>query len=159
MMMPSIYNNGLQIVQSPGYVAVQKEMIHETRVIPTKNSVVKDEPGMTQWLGHSIGRWDGDSLVVTVKGFNGRAPYRGAGLNMTLTERYTRTGSETLEYQFTVDDPTIWTQPWTGKFTFIKDESQYELVEYACHEGNYGMTNILSAARSRDKENSAPAGD
>ena len=158
MMMPSIYNNGLQIVQSPGYVAVQKEMIHETRIIPTVNNETANTADVKQWLGHSSGRWEGDTLVVTVQGFNGRAPYRGAGKNLTLTERYRRTGPETLEYQFTVNDPSIWTKPWTGKFNFVKDDSQYELVEYACHEGNYGMTNILSAARSKDKQNNDPAG-
>ncbi len=158
LMMPSIYNNGLQIVQSPGYMAIQKEMIHETRIIPTVNNEVASTADVTQWLGHSSGQWEGDTLVVTVQGFNGRAPYRGAGKNLTLTERYRRTGPETLEYQFTVNDPSIWTKPWTGKFNFVKDDSQYELVEYACHEGNYGMTNILSAARSKDKANNDPAG-
>ena len=158
LMMPGVYNNGLQIVQSPGYMAVQKEMIHETRIIPTINSEVANTGDVTQWLGQSSGQWEGDTLVVTVQGFNGRAPYKGAGKNLTLTERYRRTGPETLEYQFTVDDPSIWTRPWTGKFNFVKDDSQYELVEYACHEGNYGMTNILSAARSKDKQNSDPAG-
>ena len=151
LMMPGIYNNGLQIVQSPGYVAIQKEMIHETRIIPT-TAKPHLGPKLKQWLGSSRGHWEGDTLVVEVKGFNGRATYRGAGENMTLTERYRRVGENTLEYEFTVDDPTIWTRPWTGMFRFAKDDSQYELVEYACHEGNYGMTNILSAARSKDDE-------
>ena len=78
---------------------------------------------------------------------------------MTLTERYRRVGPDTLEYQFTVNDPTIWTAPWTGMFNFRKDDSQYELVEYACHEGNYGMTNILSAARARERRAEEPAGE
>jgi hypothetical protein len=69
-----------------------------------------------------------------------------------MTERYTRTGPDTLEYRFTIDDPTVWTAPWTGMFTYVRGEAQYELVEYACHEGNYGMTNILSGARSREAE-------
>lgn len=151
LMMPSIYNNGLQIAQSPGYVAIQKEMIHETRVIPTAEREHLDA-GIKQWLGSSRGHWEGATFVVEVKGFNGRAAYRGAGENMTLTERYTRVSENRLRYEFTVDDPTIWTQPWTGMFHFDKDDGQYELVEYACHEGNYGMTNILSAARARDAE-------
>lgn len=153
LMMPSIYNNGLQIVQSPGYVAIQKEMIHETRIVPT---TARPHLGskLKQWLGSSRGRWEGDTLVVEVRGFNGRAPYRGAGENLTLTERFRRVGENTLEYEFTVNDPTIWTKPWTGTFQFAKDDSQYELVEYACHEGNYGMTNILSAARSKEKTES-----
>ena len=153
LMMPGIYNNGLQIVQSPGYVAIQKEMIHETRVIPT-TAKPHLGPKLKQWLGSSRGHWEGDTLVVQVKGFNGRAAYRGSSENMILTERYRRIDENTLEYQFTVDDPTVWTRPWTGMFRYAKDDSQYELVEYACHEGNYGMTNILSAARSKDKTES-----
>jgi hypothetical protein len=157
MMMPGIYNNGLQIVQSPGYVAIQKEMIHETRVIPTTEKPAPSER-RRQWLGHSRGRWEGDTLVVEVTGFNGRAGFRGAGENMLLTERYRRVGPELLEYQFTVEDPTIWTEPWTGMFHFVLDDGQYELVEYACHEGNYGMRNILSAARAREREQGEAGG-
>ncbi len=150
MMMPGVYNNGLQIVQSPGFVAIQKEMIHETRVIPT-DARPHVGPDVTQWLGDSRGWWEGDTLVVEVTNFNGRVSYRGAGENMTLVERYTRTGPDTLEYEFTVDDPAIWTRPWTATFTFGKDDDQYELVEYACHEGNYGMRNILSGARADER--------
>ena len=149
MMMPGVYNNGLQIQQSPGYVAVQKEMIHETRVIPTTQ---KERTGIRQWLGSSRGTWDGDTLVVEVTDFNGRSLYRGAGEDLKLTERYRLVDQDTLEYRFTIDDPTIWTAPWTGMFHFKRDEAQYELVEYACHEGNYGMRNILSAARAKDRE-------
>ena len=89
--------------------------------------------------------------MVEVTGFNGRASYRGSDENLRLVETYRRVGSDTLEYQFTIDDPTIWTGPWTGMFRFVKDDTQYELVEYACHEGNYGMTNILSGARAKEK--------
>ena len=158
MMMPGVYNNGLQIVQSPGYVAIQKEMIHETRVIPT---AARPHLGadLKQWLGSSRGRWEGDTLVVDVTGFNGRASYLGSDENLRLVERYRRVGPDTLEYQFTIDDPTIWTSPWTGMFRFVKDDTQYELVEYACHEGNYGMTNILSGARAKEKLVNEPAGE
>ena len=150
MMMPSIYNNGLQIVQGPGHVAIQKEMIHETRVIATepRPAVGAD---VTSWLGDPRGHWEGDTLVIETANFNGRAPYRGASENLILTERFTRLGPTTLEYQFTMNDPTVWTQPWTGMFRFDKDDDQYELVEYACHEGNYGMTNILSGSRAIEK--------
>ena len=149
LMMPSIYNNGLQITQSPGYVAVQKEMIHETRVIPTESRPAIGT-AITSWLGEVRGSWDGDTLVVETTHLNGRAGYRGSSENLTLTERFTRLGPTVLEYQFTMDDPTVWTRPWTGSFRFDKDDDQYELVEYACHEGNYGMTNILSGARARE---------
>ncbi|MEE2613430.1 MAG: VOC family protein [Acidobacteriota bacterium] len=151
MMMPGIYNNGLQIVQGPGHVAVQKEMIHETRVIPTEPRPALG-PNLTSWLGTAQGRWDGDTLVVETTNFNGRAPYRGSGENLTLVERFTRLGPTTLEYQFTIDDPTVWTRPWTGMFRYDKDDDQYELVEYACHEGNYGMTNILSGSRAIEQQ-------
>ena len=154
MMLPRVYNNGLQVVQGPGFVAIQKEMIHETRVIPTDGRPHLGA-NVTQWLGDSRGRWEGDTLVVEVTNFNGKFSYRGSGENMTLIERYRRTGPDTLVYAFTVDDPTIWTAPWTGMFTFGKDDDQYELVEYACHEGNYGMTNILSGARAEEREQAA----
>ena len=156
MMMPSIYNNGLQIVQSPGNVAIQKEMIHETRVISTEPREGFGE-GLKTWLGDSHGRWEGDTLVIEVRNLNGRTSYLGSSENMKLTQRFTRTGPNTLEYQFTVEDPAVWTEPWTGMFTFIRDDSQYELVEYACHEGNYGMTNTLSAARTIDAREAAAA--
>jgi hypothetical protein len=110
---------------------------------------------MTSYLGHSQGRWEGDTLVVESTHFNGGAPFQGSSQDMTLVERYTRIGPNTLEYQFTVDDPTVWTRPWTAMFRWDLDESQYELVEYACHEGNYGMRNILSGARARDAEQDA----
>ena len=114
-------------------------------------------PDLKQWLGDSRGHWEGDTLVVETANFNGRASYRGAGESLRLTERYTRVGPETLEYRFTIDDPTIWTKPWTGMFHFVRDDTQYELVEYACHEGNYGMSNILSGARAREREAAAAA--
>ena len=148
---PGGYNNGLQIVQGPGYVAITREMVHETRVIPTEPRP-RVGPAVTSYLGHSQGRWDGNTLVVESTNFNGGAPIQGSSKEMTLVERYTRIGPGTLEYRFTVDDPTVWTQPWTAMFRWDLDDSQYELVEYACHEGNYGMQNILSGARARDAE-------
>ena len=158
--MPQVYNNGLQIMQGPGFVAVQREMIHETRIIPT-NGQPNLGSKVTSYLGDASGHWENDTLVVESRNFNGNAPFRrgggfgsgyGASASLTLTERYTRTSPNTLEYQFTFDDPETWTQPWTGSFTFVRDDSQYELVEYACHEGNYGMFNILTGARFRDRE-------
>ena len=149
MMMPSVYNNGLQIVQGPGYVAITKEMIHETRIIPTAPRPVAG-PGLALWLGVPQGRWEDDTLVITTTNFNSRASYRGSTGDLTLIERYRLIGPGMLEYQFTIDDPQVWTRPWTAMFRFEKDDGQYELVEYACHEGNYGMTNILSGSRAQD---------
>ena len=150
---PGVYNNGFQIVQGPGHVAMQVEMLHETRVIPTAPRPHLG-PDITSWRGDARGRWEGDTLVVDITNFNGRVPYQGSSDTLTMTERYTRTGPDTLEYRFTLDDPTVWTRPWTGMFTYVRGETQYELVEYACHEGNYGMTNILSGARAREAEES-----
>lgn len=150
MMMPGIYNNGLQIVQGPGFVAIQKEMIHETRSIPTKPREPLGE-NLTSWLGDPQGRWDGDTLVVETRQFNGRGSYRGTTAGMNLTERFTRVGPAKLMYEFTVEDPAVWVQPWTAMFAFDLDGEQYELVEYACHEGNYGMFNILSGARAKER--------
>ncbi len=157
LMFPGVYNNGLQIYQGPGFVAIQKEMIHETRVIPTSPRP-KDGPGLTSWLGSAQGRWDGDTLVVETTNLNARASFRGSSPDMILTERFTRISPTRLEYQFTVDDPVVWTAPFTGRFTYDLDDEQYELVEYACHEGNYGMFNILSGARARDREAAEAAG-
>ncbi|MDE0125055.1 MAG: VOC family protein [Bryobacterales bacterium] len=157
MMMPGIYNNGLQIVQGPGFVAIQKEMIHETRAIPTRQREPLDER-LQSWLGDSQGRWEGDTLVIETRRFNGRSPYRGTSEGMELTERFTRIGPARLAYEFTVNDPAVWVRPWTATFAFDLDDAQYELVEYACHEGNYGMFNILSGARARDREAARAAG-
>lgn len=148
---PGGYNNGLQIVQGPGYVAIQREMIHETRVVPTTPQPQMSDR-ISAYQGSALGRWEGNTLVVETTNFNGGASFRGTTENLTLTERYTRVAAGVLEYQFTVDDPTVWTRPWTGMFRWDLDPSQYELVEYSCHEGNYGMTNILSGARARDAE-------
>ncbi len=148
---PGGYNNGLQIVQGPGYVAIQREMIHETRVVPTTPQPPLSD-GISSYQGSARGRWEGNTLVVETTNFNGGASFRGTTENLTLTERYTRVAPGVLEYRFTVDDPNVWTRPWTGMFRWDLDPSQYELVEYSCNEGNYGMTNILSGARARDAE-------
>ena len=142
---PSGYNNGVQIVQGPGYVAITKEMLHETRIVPVQDGrhVGAD---VTTWSGDARGRWDGDTLVVEVANFNGRSSLFGASKNARLTERFTRIGPDQIEYLFIVEDPAVWTRPWTGRMTISKDDSQYELVEYACHEGNYAMVNSLSGA-------------
>jgi hypothetical protein len=147
---PSGYNNGVQIVQGPNVVAIQKEMIHETRVIPT-NAGPHLSPKIRTWAGDARGRWEGETLVAEITNMNGRAGLSGAGPNAKMTERYTRLGPTELEYRFTVEDPATWTRPWTGRMTLSLDPDQYELVEYACHEANYSMINSLSAARAEEK--------
>ena len=115
MMFPAIYNNGLQITQGPGFVTIQKEMVHESRVIPTTPREPLGE-NLETWLGDPQGRWEGDSLVIETTNFNGRAGFSGSSPEMTLIERYTRLSPTVLEYQFTVDDPTVWTESFTGRF-------------------------------------------
>ena len=153
MMMPTVYNNGLQIVQGPGFVAITKEMIHETRVIPTAPRERLGED-LDLWLGDPQGRWEGDTLIVETTNFDdrvssiGRPIWASSSDALTLTERFRRIGPMTMEYEFTIDDPKIWTRPWTATFRFDRDDTQYELVEYACHEGNYAMTGILAGGRA-----------
>jgi hypothetical protein len=105
---------------------------------------------MRQWMGDSRGRWEGDTLVVDTINFTDRTIFRGSGANLHLTERFTRLDADTLEYRFTVEDPTTWTRPWTATYPMVRTIGQ--MYEFACHEGNYGLRNILSAARYEEKE-------
>ena len=155
-MMPVGYNAGNQIVQSPGYVALRNEMIHETRIIPLDGRPHVSRV-LSAYMGDSRGRWEGDTLVVettnlngqTGVGANGRALYTSDALR--LVERFTRTSDTTLQYEVTIDDPDTWTRPWTMAFPLTRDPA-YGMFEYACHEGNYGLRNILSAARAAERE-------
>jgi hypothetical protein len=143
-MLPGPYNNNLQIIQTPEYVVLFTEMIHDARVIPMDGRPHISQ-NVRQWLGDSIGRWDGDTLVVDTTNFTDKTSFRGAGANLHLVERFTRLDADTLEYRFTVDDPSTWTRPWTVAYPMVKTNDQ--IYEYACHEGNYGLRNILSGAR------------
>jgi hypothetical protein len=156
-MMPVIYNNGVLIMQSPGYVTITNEMIHETRVVPLDGrphvgSAIK------QWLGDSRGHWDGDSLVVETTNLNDRANVGIARQSdqVKVTERFTRVDADTLEYRVTVDDPLTYTAPWTMQFPLDR-EDDYGMFEYACHEGNYAMFNILSGHRADERAAAAAA--
>jgi hypothetical protein len=154
-MVPTGYNTGNQIIQSPGYVALRNEMIHETRIIPLDGRAHL-APGIRQYMGDSRGRWDGDTLVVvttnvTAKtgiGGNGRALFHSEALR--LTERLTRVDDDTIQYEVTIDDPKTWSRPWTVSFPLRRDPS-YGMFEYACHEGNYGLRNILSGSRADER--------
>ncbi len=148
-MMPTAYNNNYQIVQTAGYVAIVVEMIHDVRLIPidaTPHLPSKVRP----WLGDSRGHWEGDTLVVETTNFNGRVNYRNTSANMRVVERFTRTDAETLTYRFTVEDPETYTRPWTVEIPMYR--SSEPLFEYACHEGNYGMTGLLAGAREVEKK-------
>jgi hypothetical protein len=147
-MMPDyFYNNNYQIVQTPENIMIMVEMIHDVRVIRMNG---QHEPSsIKRWLGDSIGHWDGDTLVIDTTNFRAETAFRGADENLHLIERLTRIDPGTIRYQFTVDDPTAFTKPWTGEVIFVKSEGP--LYEYACHEGNEGMSGILAGARAEEK--------
>jgi hypothetical protein len=145
-MLPSAYNNNYQIVQAPGTVAINTEMVHQVRRIPT-DAKPPLPAHVRQWFGDPRGRWDGDTLVVETTNFVGEFFGRMAAAdeNLRVTERFTLMAPDLLLYQFTVEDPTAWTAPWTGEIPLTRIDGL--LYEYACHEGNRGMENILRAAR------------
>jgi hypothetical protein len=147
-MLPANYNSNYQIVQTANYVAILVEMIHDARIIPLDGSphVPKNVRSL---MGDSRGHWEGKTLVVETTNFSDKTSFRGASENLRVIERFTRTDENTLLYQFTIDDPTTWDRSWTGEYTWpITKERIYE---YACHEGNYAMTNILKGARLKEK--------
>ena len=155
-MFPSGYSNGNQIVQAPGIVAIRNEMIHETRIIPLDGRP-HVSGAIRGYMGDSRGRWDGNTLVVETTNFNGRFGARRNGSDIPMSdalkvvERFTRTDPETLLYEVTVNDPKTWTMPWSVAYP-LKQDFEYGLFEYACHEGNYyAMTNILSGARAEER--------
>ena len=150
-MMPAIYGNSSEIVQAPGYVVIRNEMIHEARVIPLDPSAGGVSPAITQDMGVSRGRWDGDTLVVETTNFKERSVYRNANPGrLKLTERFVRIGPDKVRWSVTVDDPTTWTRPWTFSMPLTADDQP--VPSYDCHEGNYGLRNILSAARAEEQK-------
>jgi hypothetical protein len=145
-MLNNIYNNTYQIVQTPTHVVIDVEMMHDARII----RIGEDHrpAALTQWLGDSIGRWEGDTLVVVTRGWNRQhGDYEPVYLSerATVTERFTRTGKDEIIYEFTVDDPGFYTQSWKGEMVFTP--SNGPVYEVACHEGNYALKHILQGAR------------
>jgi hypothetical protein len=146
-LLPGLYNNNIRISQAPGFVAIVHEMVHETRIVPLDGNAFTHMRG---YMGESRGRWEGDTLVVETRNFNGKAAFRGSsGKNLRLTERYTRVGPDILDFRLTIEDATQWTAPWT--VAYLMRPAEGELYEYACHEGNYGLRNILENARAEEK--------
>ena len=145
---PAVYNANTRVVQGPGYVAISYEMIHETRVVPI-DSRPPLPSDLRQYLGDARGHWEGDTLVIRTANFNGRTSYRGASDKLVLTERFRRVDAETLRYEMTVEDPGTWARPWTAALN-LKPQSD-QMYEYACHEGNNAMRNMLSAARAAER--------
>jgi hypothetical protein len=152
-MMPVGYNSMLQIVQGVGYVAIVQEMIHDTRIIPTDGNKAHLPSNIRQWLGDSRGHWEGDTLVVETTNFNDRPAFRNASENLKVIERFTRISEDAIKYEFTVEDPQTWTKPWSAEIAMAKSDGA--VYEYACHEGNYGMANILSGARADEAAKAA----
>jgi hypothetical protein len=151
--LPGSYNNNFQILQSPGYVVIVAEMIHEARIIPVDGRPAIGQ-NILQWMGDSRGHWEGNTLVVETTNFNGRAPQRdafsfGIGEKGKVTERLTRIDADTIDYQFTIDDPATYTKRLTIALPMYKTEEQ--IFEYGCHEGNYGLSGILAGARAEEK--------
>jgi hypothetical protein len=148
-MSPSAYNNNYRITQSPGIVAIQIEMLGGTRVIPTDGRPHL-AGSIRQVMGDSVGRWQGDTLVVETTNFTDKVLYRGAAENLHLVERFTRVRPDEIDYRVTITDPTTFTRPWTIAIPFVNTGEQ--MFEYACHEGNYGMEGILSGAREEERK-------
>jgi len=147
-MLPGPYNNNMQLLQTPGHIVIFTEMIHDARVIPMDGRP-HTSPTVRAWMGDSRGRWDGDTLVVDTVNFTDKTNFRGSGASLHVVERFTRVDADTLEYRFTVDDPATWTRPWTVAYPMVKADGP--IYEYACHEGNYGLRDILSGARWEEK--------
>ena len=143
VMFPTGYNNNVAILQAPGYVTVTHEMMHDTRVIPLDGRPHLS-PRIRQYLGDSRARWEGTTLVIDVTNFHPKTNYRGARETLHLVERYTRTAQGEMRYEVTIDDPRTFERPWTAVLDLAPQKDMYE---YACHEGNRGLANILRAAR------------
>jgi hypothetical protein len=142
------YNNLHQIVQTPTTIMILSEMVHDARII--RMNAQHLPKNIRLWMGDSVGHWDGDTLVVDTTNFNDKTRFRGATENLHVIERFTRVDAKTLLYRFTIEDPATWARPWTGEYSWpATDEHIYE---YACHEANYALGDILRGARLRDKE-------
>ena len=148
-MLPVLYNNNYQIVQSPGAIMILVEMVHDVRVVHMDGRPHLP-PDVRQWLGDSIGHWEGDTLVVETTNFTDKTRFRGSGLNLKVIERFRRVDPNTILYRFTIDDPTTFTKPWTAEYPFVATAGP--IYEYACHEGNYAMPDILGGARLEEKK-------
>jgi hypothetical protein len=149
-MMPMIYGNAYRITQSPGYVAIQYEMVHEARVIPLGDSP-RLPSNLDLYMGDARGRWEGDTLVVETRNIRTEAAYRNASENLVVTERFTPIDANTLSWEVRFEDPDTWAAPWAFEMP-LKRDADAAPFEYACHEGNLGLANILSAARATDGE-------
>jgi hypothetical protein len=145
------YNNLKQIVQTKDTIMILNEMVHDVRIIRMNAKHVP--PTMKKWLGDSIGRWEGDTLVVETTNFTDKTQFRGSGENLKVTERFTKVDPSTIHYRFTVEDPTTWDRPWTGEYPW--NATNEPIYEYACHEGNYSLEGVLKGARLAERSPSS----
>jgi len=145
-MTPAGYNSNLQIVQTPDYVMIVQEMIHDVRIIPLDGRPHLP-PAIRPWMGDSRGRWEGDTLVVDTTNFTDRTNFRGSTASLHVIERFTPIDADTIRYRFTVDDPATWTRPWTAEIDIRRFPDR--IFEYACHEGNHDLEFLLSEAHNR----------
>lgn len=147
-MLPILYNNHYQIVQSPGYVMILVEMVHDARIIRIDGQPLPEN--MKRWMGDSVGHWEGDTLVVETSQFNSQQRFRGSSDNFKVTERFTRVADSIINYAFTVDDAETFTQSWSGEMPLNLTDDR--LYEYACHEGNYSLGGVLAGARLDERQ-------
>jgi len=147
-MLPVLYNNNYQIVQTPDHVMILVEMVHDARIIRIGGTHAP--ANVRQWLGDSIGHWEGDTLVVDTTNFTDQTRFRGSSENLHVIERFTRVDPSTILYRVSIDDPSTFAKIWTAEYPFVATKGP--VYEYACHEGNYSMTDILGGARKADQE-------
>jgi hypothetical protein len=145
------YNNMKQIVQTKDTVLILNEMVHDARIIRMNAEHLPSN--IRRWMGDSVGKWEGDTLVVDTTNFTSKTQFRGSSENLHVVERFTRTGPKTILYRFTVDDPSTWDRSWTGEYPW--NATTENLYEYACHEGNYSLGGMLRGARQKEAEDAA----
>ena len=150
-MLPELYNNNYQIVQAPDTIMILAEEIHDVRLI--RMNAQHAPENVRQWLGDSIGHWEGDTLVVETTNFNDQTHFRGSSKNLKVTERFTRVDANNIVYKATMEDPSTWTKPWTVELPFVAAPGP--IYEYACHEGNYAIEDILGGARKAEAEDAS----
>ena len=147
-MLPVLYNNLKRIIQTDDYVMILVEMVHDARIVRMNQEHAP--PGIRNWLGDSVGHWEGDTLVIDTTNFNDTPALRGATRDLHVVERFTRLDADTLLYQFTVEDPNVWTAPWSGEYVWPASDTR--VYEYACHEANYSFQGILGGARILEQD-------
>jgi len=149
-MLPVMYNNNYQIVQTPGHLMILVEMVHDARIIRIDED--HHDTDFQRWMGDSVGHWEGDTLVVQTRNFHPQQSYRGSSAALKVTERFELIGPDKIKYSFTIDDPASYQRPWTGELAMNRRPLDEPIYEYACHEGNYAFPGIMAGARRLEVE-------